>query len=56
MPFSLHHIYSMILKKKQHGGKRPGAGRKPKEPTVVRRIPVSILAKVDKIIAEAKKA
>lgn len=47
-----------MAKKKQHGGKREGAG-KPKgirytEETVVRRIPISILAKVDELIAAAK--
>ena len=27
------------MKKKQHGGKRKGSGRKPKEPTKVYRLP-----------------
>lgn len=40
--------------KKKHGGKREGAGRKKKEPTVVRRIPISVLAKVEKILSEEK--
>lgn len=40
--------------KKKHGGARKGSGRKPKEPTVVRRIPISLVQKIDKIIATAK--
>lgn len=36
--------------KKPHGGARKGAGRKPKEPTVVMRIPVSKVNAVLKII------
>lgn len=43
------------MKKKTHGGARNGAGRKPKEPTVVRRVPLSVLAKVDALIAETRK-
>lgn len=49
------------MKKKQptHGGPRKGAGRKPgrfvntekKEPTVVMRIPLSLVGKVEKLIA-----
>jgi len=39
------------MKKKTHGGKRKGSGRKPKEPTKVMRIPVS---KVDQVKALIK--
>lgn len=35
-----------------HGGARKGAGRKPKEPTKVMRIPISKVDKVRKIIAK----
>lgn len=45
----------MKKKKNNHGGARSRSGRKPKEPTVVRRIPISILTKVDALITEAKK-
>lgn len=44
------------MKKKSHGGKRKGAGRKKgvtfKEPTVVMRIPVSKVAEVKKILSK----
>lgn len=40
--------------KKQHGGKRKNAGRKPKEPTVTKRIPISILDKVEALIKKHK--
>lgn len=36
--------------KKTHGGKRKGAGRKPKEPTVVKRIPISKLESVQNLL------
>ena len=36
--------------KKKHGGKRKGAGRKPKEPTVVKRIPISKLESVQNLL------
>jgi hypothetical protein len=36
--------------KKEHGGKREGSGRKPKEPAVVMRIPVSKVNAVKKIL------
>lgn len=46
------------IKKPTHGGKRKGAGRKkgsfknvkPKEPTVIKRIPISKLAAVEALI------
>lgn len=38
------------MKKKLHGGPRKGAGRKAKEPTVVMRIPVSLVAAVKKLL------
>ena len=47
------------MKKKNHGGKRPGSGRKKlkqsqkKEPTVVKRIPISKLDAVLKAIGKA---
>lgn len=36
--------------KKKHGGKRKGAGRKPKEPTVVKRIPISKIEEVQNLL------
>lgn len=36
--------------KKAHGGKRKGAGRKTKEPTIVMRIPISKVEAVKKLI------
>lgn len=42
----------MKKKKPQRGGARKGAGRKPKEPTVVIRIPESKLEAVKKLINE----
>lgn len=36
--------------KKQHGGKRKGAGRKPKEPTKTIRVPISKLDAVKRLI------
>lgn len=36
--------------KTTHGGKRKGAGRKPKEPTVVKRIPISKLESVQNLL------
>lgn len=38
------------MKKNPHGGARKGAGRKPKEPTVVKRIPLSKVEAVQKIL------
>jgi len=35
---------------KQHGGKRKGAGRKPKEPTKTIRVPVSLIPKIKELI------
>jgi hypothetical protein len=40
------------MKKKPHGGARKGAGRHPKEPTVVIRVPVSKLEAVKELIKE----
>lgn len=40
--------------KKKHGGKRKGAGRKPKEPTVVMRIPISKVEAVKKLLKKEK--
>jgi len=39
---------------KNHGGKRKGAGRKPKEPTITKRIPIGILDKVEALIKKHK--
>jgi hypothetical protein len=39
--------------KKNHGGKRKGAGRKKKEPTKTIRVPISKLAAVLKAIGKA---
>jgi hypothetical protein len=44
----------MENKPKTHGGSRKGSGRKPKEPTETRRIPVSILPKVDDMILKQR--
>lgn len=42
------------MKKKPHGGARKGAGRpKTKEPTVVMRVPESLVSKVREIIETA---
>jgi len=38
---------------KTHGGKRKGAGRKPKEPTKTIRVPLSKLSAVLKLIGKA---
>ena len=38
------------MKKKPHGGARKGAGRKAKEPTVVKRIPISKLESVQTLL------
>lgn len=43
-----------MTKKKTHGGKRKGAGRKKKEPTKVMRIPVSKVEEVKKLIEQGK--
>lgn len=46
----------MKMKKKTHGGKRKGAGRPEgttrKEPTVVMRVPVALVAAIKKLIAK----
>jgi hypothetical protein len=49
-----HHCNVAISMRKEttHGGKRKNSGRKKREPTEVRRIPVSLLPKVDKLIAD----
>lgn len=39
-------------KKITHGGAREGAGRKPGEPTIVMRVPVSKVDAVKKLIAK----
>jgi hypothetical protein len=36
--------------KRKHGGARKGSGRKKKEPTVVMRVPKSLVSKVEKMI------
>ncbi len=41
------------IKKLKHGGKRKGAGRKPKEPTKTIRVPLSKLSAVLKLIGKA---
>jgi len=38
------------MKEKTHGGKRKGSGRKKKEPTVVMRVPKSLVPAVKKLI------
>lgn len=40
--------------KKQHGGKRKNAGRKPKEPTKTIRVPQSLVQKVTEMINKHK--
>lgn len=42
------------MKKKPHGGARKGAGRKPKEPTVVMRIPEPLVPVFKKLISKHK--
>lgn len=46
----------MNAPKKNHGGRHPGAGRlaTAKEPTVVKRIPASLVPAVDAIILSAR--
>lgn len=39
-----------MTQQNKHGGKRKGAGRKPKEPTITKRIPISLLDKVNNLI------
>lgn len=41
--------------KKTHGGKRPGAWRKPKEPTQRMSIPISKVESVKKLVNERPK-
>jgi len=36
--------------KNQHGGKRPNAGRKPKEPTTTIRVPLALKDQIKKFI------
>ena len=45
------------MKNKPHGGKRKGSGRKKKEPTTTKRVPVSLVPKIDELIklSEIKK-
>jgi hypothetical protein len=45
-----------MSKSKKHGGTRPGSGRPQKagEPTVVMRVPVSLVEKVEKMIERLK--
>jgi len=38
------------MNKPKHGGKRAGSGRKKKEPTKLKRIPLSKLKEVDELI------
>lgn len=40
--------------KENRGGKRPGSGRKKKEPTKVMRIPVPLVPKVEDMIEKHK--
>lgn len=42
-----------MKKKKTHGGKRKGSGQPKKEPTIVKRIPISKLDAVLKAIGKA---
>ena len=42
----------MASKKSKHGGARKGAGRKPKEPTITKRIPISKIEAVNKLIGK----
>lgn len=42
------------MKKPTHGGARKNAGRKPKEPTVTKRIPVGLVVKIDALIKKYK--
>lgn len=44
----------MEKKKNNHGGARKGAGRKTKEPTIVIRIPKSLLKKVGELIRSSQ--
>jgi hypothetical protein len=46
----------MRKKKEKRGGAREGAGRKPKEPTVVMRIPVSKVPAVKKLILQTSES
>jgi hypothetical protein len=42
------------LSGKKHGGARKGAGRKPKEPTVVMRVPKSLVKEVKELIKKKR--
>lgn len=46
-----------MKKIKTHGGKRKGSGRKKKEPTTTKRVPISLISKIDELIklSEIKK-
>lgn len=41
-----------MKKETTHGGARKGAGRKPKEPTKVMRVPISKVEQVKKLISK----
>jgi hypothetical protein len=45
----------VLFDKKQHGGARKGAGAPKKEPTVVMRVPESLVKDVKKLIARRSK-
>lgn len=42
-----------MKKNKKQGGKREGAGRKKKEPTVVKRIPLSQVKNVENLLKKS---
>lgn len=42
------------MKKKTHGGARDGSGRKKAEPTTTKRIPNSLIPRVDRLIERHK--
>lgn len=54
---TIEDAYISVLKatQKSHGGKRKGAGRKPKEPTKTIRVPLSLLPKIELIISKHRK-
>ena len=43
------------MKNITHGGARKGAGRKPKEPTVTIRVPISLVPKIESLIEKHKR-
>lgn len=51
--YILYSDHMKVIKKLKHGGKRKGAGRKPKEPTKTIRVPLSKLSAVLKLIGKA---